>query len=41
MSNGSVMMTETKKTLVSMRGIDKVFYGRHANRGVDFDLFAG
>ena len=41
MSNGSVMMTETKKTLVSMRGIDKIFYGRHANRGVDFDLFAG
>lgn len=34
-------MTETKKTLVSMRGIDKIFYGRHANRGVDFDLFAG
>lgn len=24
-----------------MRGIDKIFYGEYANRGVDFDLFAG
>ena len=34
-------MTETKKTLVSMRGVDKIFYGKHANKGVDFELLAG
>ena len=34
-------MTETKNALVSMRAIDKVFYGQYANRKVDFDLFAG
>ena len=34
-------MTETKNALVSMRGIDKVFYGQYANHKVDFDLFAG
>ncbi|MDO5114501.1 MAG: ABC transporter ATP-binding protein [Synergistaceae bacterium] len=34
-------MAETKKVLVSMRGIDKIFYGQHANRGVDFELLAG
>mgnify|MGYP004661057335 CR=1 FL=1 len=34
-------MAETTKTLVSMRGIDKIFYGQYANRGVDFELFAG
>ena len=34
-------MTETKNALVSMRGIDKVFYGQYANNKVDFDLFAG
>ncbi len=27
--------------LVSMRGIDKIFYGQYANQGVDFDLKAG
>ena len=27
--------------LVSMRGIDKLFYGQYANQGVDFDLNAG
>ncbi len=34
-------MAETTKTLVSMRGIDKIFYGQYANRGVDFELLAG
>ncbi|WP_303321962.1 ABC transporter ATP-binding protein [Cloacibacillus evryensis] len=34
-------MTETKKTLVSMRGVDKIFYGKHANKGVEFELLAG
>ena len=33
-------MTE-KIPLVSMKGIDKIFYGAYANKGVDFDLYAG
>ena len=24
-----------------MRGVDKIFYGKHANKGVDFELLAG
>ncbi|MDL2298350.1 ABC transporter ATP-binding protein [Synergistaceae bacterium OttesenSCG-928-D05] len=34
-------MDERKIPLVSMRGIDKIFYGAYANKGVDFDLYAG
>jgi ABC-type uncharacterized transport system ATPase subunit len=34
------LMTE-KIPLVSMKGIDKIFYGAYANRGVDFDLYEG
>lgn len=34
-------MGDKRVPLVSMRGIDKIFYGEYANRGVDFDLYAG
>lgn len=34
-------MNEDKKVLISMRGIDKLFYGQYANKGVDFDLYEG
>ena len=32
---------DDKRPLVSMKGIDKIFYGAYANKGVDFDLYAG
>lgn len=34
-------MKDKKIPLASMEGIDKIFYGEYANRGVDFDLYAG
>lgn len=34
-------MGDKRIPLVSMKGIDKIFYGEYANRGVDFDLYAG
>ena len=34
-------MNDGPAPLVSMRGIDKTFFGVHANRGVDFDLYPG
>lgn len=34
-------MEDKKLALVSMKGIDKMFYGVYANRNVDFDLFPG
>lgn len=34
-------MNDRKVPLVTMKGIDKIFYGEYANRGVDFDLYAG
>ena len=34
-------MSDRSAPLVSMRGIDKTFFGVYANRGVDFDLFPG
>lgn len=34
-------MDDRKVPLVKMNGIDKIFYGEYANRGVDFDLYAG
>lgn len=34
-------MNDKKIPLASMKNIDKIFYGEYANRGVDFDLYAG
>jgi len=34
-------MTENPKTLVSMKGINKIFYSSYANKDVDFDLLHG
>lgn len=34
-------MEKGKKLLISMRGIDKLFYGQYANKNVDFDLYEG
>lgn len=34
-------MDDKRVPLVAMKGIDKIFYGEYANRGVDFDLYAG
>ena len=34
-------MEKGKKLLISMRAIDKLFYGQYANKNVDFDLYEG
>src|SRR5215218_8887872 len=34
-------MTETKKSVIEMRGIDKYYGGVHAVRGVDLDVYSG
>ena len=36
-----VALMVEKIPLVAMKGIDKIFYGAYANKGVDFDLYAG
>jgi simple sugar transport system ATP-binding protein len=38
---GFVLKNGSREPLVSMSGIDKIFFGAYANKGVDFDLAAG
>src|SRR4030095_1043900 len=38
---GCMYMSETKKPIIEMRGIDKHYGGVHAVRGVDLDIYLG
>src|SRR4030095_14813666 len=38
---GCMYMSETKKPIIEMRGIDKHYGGVHAVRGVDLDIYSG
>ena len=40
LDNG-LLMIETKKSIIEMRGIDKYYGGVHAVRGVDLDVYSG